>query len=197
MTYDPKIFIRDYGAPTRRILAYCGRFALVGAVVRMLRALVLVAENPVDGEEFVLLSGDAQSGSDVILLSGTEDGLLAITNAVRIRFFGPDVRFHRHLILKVDSGAMVLDGRPATLGNEILLQADAGAFAAMGIAVGTKRSLRMAPSAGNLALNGADIVINPGDIILLSGDQQSGIDKMMLSGDEQSGSDAEAVSYSA
>lgn len=92
MTYDPKIFIRGYTAPTYRMLCYTASFECAVNDVELRRDLVFEAENSVAGPERILLSGDAQTGGDGILLSG-EDGNLMVTNSEGLSFVGHDVEF--------------------------------------------------------------------------------------------------------
>lgn len=91
MRYRPRIFIRDYGAPTRRELLYANSFLVGGGDVGMRRGLFLRIDNSDAGEPGILLSGDAQTGADLLELSG-EDGFLIRSSDANIRVFFSEVQ---------------------------------------------------------------------------------------------------------
>src|SRR5690349_14030419 len=89
--YNPRIYIRDYGTPTLRMLVFSDSYSFNWSESDLKRGLVMHAENPTTGEDFLLLDGDMQNGSDVLDLSGTGNDLLVLTNDTVMRFFGSDV----------------------------------------------------------------------------------------------------------
>lgn len=93
MSYDPKIYIRGYAAPTHRMLAFGGPFALDGQDADFKRNLIMHAEGPESIEPHLLLSGDASDGDDLLLLSGVGNDLLVLAENDSFRLFGPDVTF--------------------------------------------------------------------------------------------------------
>ena len=90
--YAPRIYIRDYGEPTRRMLAYFGEYDLTGNDIATRRALFLRAESGVTGVDAIIFSGDAAPGA--LLLSGdaqTNGDRLVTTNSAGSRVRGGEI----------------------------------------------------------------------------------------------------------
>lgn len=117
--YDPKIYIRDYGTPTRRILWGVAKVSVSFGVLALKRALVMRIENRLAGEPGLLLSGDAQvTGNDVLLLSGAGGRLVLSTDSnVRVRL--NDVRFQTF-------PGLLLSGDAQQTGHDVLLLSGSG-----------------------------------------------------------------------
>lgn len=164
MLYDPKIYIRDYGAPTERMLAYWGGFYLTGIDVALKRDLIMHAENPVVGEEFFLLSGDMNSGGDTLDLSGQGNDRLVISDNVAIRVFGPDVTLIYSIIEPVTTGEYSLTGNDAGATRDLFARTESEPFDLTGIDAALKRDLIVHVTAGEFDLVGQDIGVNLGII---------------------------------
>lgn len=187
--YNPKIYIRDYGSPTLRMLAFWGSYLLTPSLVDMRRDLIVHADNPFTGDEFILLSGDMQSGSDVEALSGSGDDLLVITNPNTMRFFGTDVVLLYSNITAFPSWAYDLVGNDAGLKRNLITQFTTDVFAQTNNAAELLRSLPMTADIASFVSTFNDAVVSVDSYEAPIGDAQSGSDAMLLSGDAQSGTD--------
>jgi hypothetical protein len=165
MLYDPKIFIRDYGTPTKRFLAYWGGFDLNGVDAALKRHLIIHAENPVAGEEFVTLSGDMNSGADTLDLSGIGNDRLVLANEVAIRVFGPDVTLIYSIIEPITAGAFVVATSDIGLTRDLFSRTGTGAYELGGEDAALKRDLLLHVEAGSIALTGVDVEIELGIIL--------------------------------
>lgn len=152
MTYEPRIYIRDYPQPTIYSVARSGAFVLTGYDSTTVRHLI---STPLGPDTFlVLLSGDMQSGTDHIALSGDEAGnvLMGVQQA---------------------SGRFVLTGYPAAAAFGVTQSfPDTGAFIVTGNDV-------VADYSGELYLSGD--MQGGSDALRLSGDMQSDADVLLTS----------------
>lgn len=115
MSYSPKVYIRDYGTPTKRLLAFTGNFLVDGKDVSLKRNLRFVAESPSSGLVRLLLAGDAQSGTDVFLLSDSYQFLLTDSHQYGTYFY--DVNSFGKFLLKVSGDMQSSDDRMLTSGD--------------------------------------------------------------------------------
>lgn len=211
MSYDPKIYIRGYGAPDHRVLAFWGGFALDGKDIAPKRHLIVHAEGADTAEPYLLLSGDMSDGDDFLSLSGVGNDLMVIMENGAFRLFGPDVTLtysiiypvdvtvfdmtagdaslNRHLLLRTDLGALELVGNDVGLLQYPPLNADTGVFAVSGQDIGLIVDWKMVAGSGGFALTGNISNLNIEELIELSGDMSDGDDLAMLSGDMQDGAD--------
>lgn len=159
--YKPRVYIRDYGNPTKRLLAFKGSFQLVGNSIQLKRNLVLRADAALAAETRLLLSGDAQSGTDVFKISADSVLLLASGRQYKINFF--DSNFIRYKVFKADTNVFAFSGK----------------------VLGLKRQLRMSVTSGSYTMTGYPLTFIRR--LLLSGDMQAGGELLLLSGDESTG----------
>lgn len=200
MEYNPRIFIRGYTATDYRLLVNPGEFEVATGVARLSKQSVLFAgDNP--GIEGIKLSGDAQSGSDVVLLSGDETGALQGTTTTRFRVnFNPAFLFLGK-ILQARRGSFSVTASQARLNRSRKAKAETGLFNVTGnqARLSFDRLLRTAAGTFTVTFNPATLTANVGapddPLVLLSGDQQGGFENLILSGDAQSGSDRLKVSF--
>lgn len=139
--YNPKIYIRDYGSPDHRLLAFAGGYEFDFTDADLKRALIIHAENPVIGEEFLLLSGDQQSGADLLDLSGVGNDLLVLTNPVAMRWFGSDVALQYSNVSAFPSWAYELVLNDADLRRALIMVTEGAAFGWEGQAADLQRGL--------------------------------------------------------
>lgn len=258
--YNPKIYIRDYQATEYRMLAFKAEYDLDGMDVELRRALFLRAEGPPIGAVRLKLSGDQQSGADVLRFSGDVAGPVFLTHSAALHLHGGDVTFVIGSIYPVDTGSFALTGKNAEfvralidhagagpftmsvgavdLRRDLLLRAEPATFSLVGkpanitsgmlfgvdpgifemtanspaivahylLPAETRnmtvagqnaqflRSLVFAAEPANFALAGNSVEFSESSHFLLSGDQQSGADRIRLSGDQQDGTDTLIIS---
>jgi hypothetical protein len=159
--YKPRVYIRDYGTPTKRLLAFKGSFQYTGYNILLKRNLVLRADAASATEERLLLSGDAQFGTDVLKISSDSVLLLASGRQYKMNFVDFNLFLHR------------------------VFRADTNVFALTGNALGMKRQLKMSVTSGSYTLTGYPLTFTRR--LLLSGDMQAGGEILLLSGDEATG----------
>lgn len=164
MTFDPKIFIRDYSTPTVRALAYAGVYDLDGNPVDLERALILRAENIGSGEGNVLLSGDATDGDDILVFSGDEGPSdYVLTNSALVRMAGNDVALYINLNeLAVLAGEFDLTGQDVEFLRGVLLAGDTSAFLFSSLSVTLRRALVVAAAQRGYTISGAAVNLNLG-----------------------------------
>jgi len=141
--YNPKIYIRDYGVPDHRLLAFWGGYSLAAFDAGLLRDLIMHAENPFVGEEFLLLEGDEQSGVDTLDLTGTGNDRLVLSVSQAMRFYGSDANFQYSNISDFPSWAYEFTEYDAGLIRALFLRTEAVAFSETTQAAGLLRSLLM------------------------------------------------------
>lgn len=163
--YNPKIYIRDYGIPTRRMLAFAGFFALFGPAIKMLRDLFFRIEKSEGGDFFLLLSGDMQSGSDVLSLSGVGNNLLLLSAYDHFRLYAPDVQLIYSIVKPVTVGAFVLTGNAVIFRRALILTTETGDIALSGVDVDLRRDLRFPCNAAAFLLTGRAANIQLGIIL--------------------------------
>lgn len=166
MNYNPRIYIRDYGSPTLRMLAFANGYELDFSDVDLRRSLIMHAENSVVGEEYLLLSGDQQSGSDVLDLSGSGNDLLVLSNPVAMRFFGSDVALQYSNVSQFPSWAYELTFNDADLKRSLITTADSATFSLAAAEAGLLRSVLMAGDGSAFALTGSAANFTLGNILL-------------------------------
>ena len=192
--FRPRIFIRDYGEPTERLLAINGAFLVEGEDgAGFMRALLLRIDETGTAADQILLSGDAQSGSDVLSLSGM-DNALVLTNEGAFRVNEPDVRFTLHHGLSASGGHVATAGNAAGLAAHLVLDGPTDGVTVSGKDAGLERGLTISAGSAAFALTGSAVDLQIADAVALSGDEQSGKDRLRLAGDEQSGTDLLMIS---
>jgi hypothetical protein len=165
MNYNPRIYIRDYGAPTRRLLALGQGYEFDFSDIDLRRSLIMHAENPVVGEEFLLLDGDMQSGTDLLDMSGSGNDLLVLSNPVLMRFFGSDVALQYSNISGFPSWSYELVVNDADLRRSLFIRVDEDALVVTPNDVGLIRSLLMAADTASYAFTGNAANFTTGKII--------------------------------
>lgn len=165
MTYDPKIFIRDYGTPTSRLLAFWGGFDIDGQTATLKRDLFLRTAGAEPGEQFTLLSGDEQSGGDLLELSGAGNDLLVMATNNAFRVFGPDVDLIYSIVEVVTAGIYSLTGNGVAARLSLIVHGEKGSFVLAAPALTTRRALIVQLSAGSFSLSGVEAEIQLGNIL--------------------------------
>lgn len=163
--YNPRIYIRDYGDPTRRVLAFSGVYALDFLPAELRRRLIMHAENSVVGEEFLLLSGDQQSGADLLDLSGSGNDLLVLSNPVAMRFYGSDVALQYSNVSEFPSWSYDLTFKDAELRRSLIMPAETSAFLWVGADAGLPRSVLISGGLSSFALTGNAANFTLGNIL--------------------------------
>lgn len=164
--YNPRIYIRDYGSPTRRMLAFSGSYLFHWFNADFRRDLIMHAENPATGEEFMLLAGDMQAGSDVIDLSGSGNDLLVLTNDTAIRFFGSDVALQYSNISGFPSWSYDLVGNDAELRRTLFFPVTVDTFALTYGSANLLRGVLMAADTGTYAMTASAATFTVGNILV-------------------------------
>lgn len=164
MSFDPKIFIRDYGNPTYQTLALSGQYNLKGYDTSFERHLILKAENQTLGETNIGLEGDATDGDDILLLEGDEDGnALIIDNPALFQFIGYDVDFLINLReIETQSGVFTLTGHDVDFLRHHMLKPEPGAFTLTGHDVDFLRHINMDVDPGGFTFTGYDVEMTLG-----------------------------------
>lgn len=165
MSYTPKIFIRDYGAPTHRLLAYSKALGYGAPAVPMKRDLYLriVAAEP--GEQYLELSGDMQSGSDLLALSGPGNDLLVLDLNDAFRAFRTDAGLIYSILEPALVEAYTLAGQGAALKRGLVLRATSQPLALSGRATIDRRTLFHRASTQSFDLVGVTGNIQLGQIV--------------------------------
>lgn len=166
MTYKPRIYIRDYGVATERMLVYKAAFTSQVGDASFRRALRIPVINEDAGEPGLLISEiDPISGlpiisDDLLLLTG-EDGYLVLTTSENFRTSFADARLRLSFASTLRTGDFVLAGSGAQFFVGQREYVDAGTFALTGIDVPFTRRLIMDVNTGGIALAGGESEVAP------------------------------------
>lgn len=150
-------------------------FALVGRAAGLLRSLV----SPSDDGEFAVSGVDVGFTRDLVM--GTVAGQFALS--------GQAIEFQSGFIVEATSVSYAVGGTATTFRRAEILHVTTGAHAFTGRDVSLFRKLRLEAATTTYTLTGSEIATSVTTPLSLSGDMQSGADKLELSGDEQSGTD--------
>ncbi|MGV8830353.1 MAG: hypothetical protein ACOH2N_00115 [Devosia sp.] len=196
MNYNPRIYIRDYGAPTHRFLAYWAGFYLNGIDAALKRHLIMHAEGPDTAEPFLLLSGDMTDGDDILALSGVSNDLMVIATSDAFRLFGSDVELIYSIKFLVDVTPFDLTGGDVGFLRDLFLHTDTGVgtFTLSTPSAGLAAQRIIVAGAGTFTATGIAADLTTDEFIELSGDASDGDDLLLLSGDMQDGTDFLTIS---
>jgi hypothetical protein len=196
MGYDPKIYIRDYGVPDRGYLVYAAHVAVEFNQTDYLRDLLVRIDDVVGGSAGILLSGDAQSGSDVLLLSGAEGKLFLSSPSTIMRIITYDIEFLTGVFFEPDTMGLVVAGQDIDWLRDLVSSVAPTTIDVAFRNASFLRDLLVAPDSEAATVTFSDIEFIVSSSLILSGDAQTGGDALLLSGDAQTGSDVLLLSTS-
>lgn len=187
--YKPRIFIRGYGTPSARLLAFSGSFILGDPGAALKRHLILNAEGADTAEPYLLLSGDMTDGDDILRLSGAGNDLAVLTTNDAFRLFGPDVDMIYSIVFPVDTRPFVISAADIRLLRHYPLPVETAGYSVTRPPSSLLAQRLLAAAASAFVLTGQAANLRQHEYLALSGDMTDGDDLLLLSGDMQSGAD--------